>query len=354
MKTYKHLYPQICDFDNLYLAYRKARRGKRGKTQVFNFEFHEESELLRLQDELIRQSYRPGAYANFRLPDRKRRLISAAPFRDRVAHHALCNLILPIFERKFIDDSYANRIGKGTHRALDRAQKFARRYPYVLQGDIVQFFPSIDHAILRAMLARPIADAPTLWLIDQILASGADIHVRQYVMQWFPNDDLFARHRPRGLPIGNLTSQFWANVYLNALDQFVKRELECAAYVRYVDDFLLFADDKRALWQWKARLAEFLQSLRLVMHPRKSTVYRVDDGVPFLGWRIFPTHRRLKREKVRDFIRRFRAQVSAYARGELALADLTTRTRAWLAHAAHGETYHLRGRVFASIPISSA
>jgi hypothetical protein len=216
MKTHKHLFPQICEFDNLYRAYRNARRGKREKRQVYDFEFNLESELLRLQNELLSQTYQPGAYTNFRLDDRKRRLISAAPFRDRVVHHALCNLIEPIFERKFIFDSYANRKDKGTHRALDRAQQFARRYRYVLQGDTMarlwrvalqrimdvpsQCFPSVDHAILRGLLARPIADEETLWLIDQILASGANVHARHYVMQWFPGDDLFALQRPRGLP----------------------------------------------------------------------------------------------------------------------------------------------------------
>jgi RNA-directed DNA polymerase len=319
---------------------------------VYRFEFELESELTRLHDELVSQTYRPGAYTNFRLNDRKRRLISAAPFRDRVVHHALCNVIEPIWEKKFIFDSYANRIGKGTHRALDRAQAFSRRYRYVLQGDIVQCFPSIDHAILRGILARPIADRQTLWLIDQILQSGAHIHVGSYQMQWFDGDDLFAINRPRGLPIGNLTSQFWANIYLNELDQFVKRDLHCAAYVRYVDDWLLFADDKRMLWEWKNHIAQFLQSLRLVMHPRKSVVYPVESGIPFLGWRLYPAHRRLKRENVRDFSRRFRAQVAALKRGEISFGDLTACTRAWIAHAAHGDTHRLRARLFQAMPIS--
>jgi retron-type reverse transcriptase len=354
MKTYKHLYPQICAFDNLYRAYRDARKGKRDKAQVARFEFNAESELLRLQEELLTQTYQPGAYTNFRLDDRKRRLISAAPFRDRVVHHALYNLIEPIFEKKFSYDSYANRVGKGTHRALDRAQQFARRYRYVLQGDIAQCFPSLDHAILRDILARPIADAQTVWLIDQILAGGAHIHRDHYDMQWFPSDDLFASLRPRGLPIGNLTSQFWANVYLNELDQFVKRELKVAAYVRYVDDFLLFSNDKAQLWEWKARLVTQLQTLRLVMHPRKSTVHRVTDGMPFLGWQVFPTHRRLKRTNVRDFVQRFRRRVRDYREGTLTLEQLTDSTRAWIAHAAHGDTYRLRSRLFAAMPVRTA
>jgi retron-type reverse transcriptase len=346
LKTYKHLYAQVCDYDNLLDAYREARKGKRDKAQVYRFEFAFESELLRLQEELVNQTYQPGPYTNFRLDDRKRRLVSAASFRDRVAHHALCNIIEPLFERKFIYDSYANRVGKGTHRALDCAQQFSRHYRYVLQGDIVQCFPSIDHAILRGILARAIADARVLWLIDQILAGGAYIHANHYVMQWFPGDALFAIQRPRGLPIGNLTSQFWANVYLNELDQFVKRVLKCVAYLRYVDDFLLFADDKRQLWMWKQRIVEFLQSLRLVAHPRKTVVYPVADGIPFLGWRVFPTHRRLKSENVHDFARRFREQIAAYQCGELSLDDLTASTCGWLAHAEHGDTYRLRTRLF--------
>lgn len=350
MKTYKHLYPQVYDFQNLQKAYRDARRGKRDKQQVFQFEFNAESELIRLQDELQAKTYTPGPYTNFRLNDSKRRLISAAPFRDRVVHHALHNVIEPIFERTFIFDSYANRKNKGTHRALDRAQAFARKYPYVLQGDIVQYFPSIDHAVLRNLLAHKIADHDTLWLIDSILAGGSSIHTAHYAMQWFEGDDLFAAARPRGLPIGNLTSQFWANVYLNELDQFVKRELKCAAYVRYVDDFLLFGEDKHTLWDLKRRITTFLASLRLVMHPRKSTVYPTRAGIPFLGWQLFATHRRLKRENVRAFIRRFRSRLAAYQQGELELAELTTSLRAWIAHAAHGDTYRLRAKLLREIP----
>ena len=173
----------------------------------------------------------------FFIHEPKRRLISAAPFRDRVVHHALCQRIEPIFERSFISDSYANRVGKGTHRALNRVQQYARHYPYVLQGDLRQFFPSIDHAILHNMLAAKIDDPEILWLIARILASGSNVLGEEYDMVYFPGDDLFAALRPRGLPIGNLTSQFWANCYLNVFDHFVKRELGCPGYVRYANIF---------------------------------------------------------------------------------------------------------------------
>jgi retron-type reverse transcriptase len=200
VKTYRHLYSQVWDFENLYRAYRAARRGKRSKESVAAFEHQQERELLALQDELISKSYRPGPYYGFYIQEPKRRLISAAPFRDRVAHHALCQVIEPIWERCFIHDSYANRVGKGTHRALDRAQEFASHYPYFLQCDVRQFFPSIDLAILRAEISRLIADRDVLWLCDQILASGQALLPEEYEMAWFPGDDLLAALRPRGLP----------------------------------------------------------------------------------------------------------------------------------------------------------
>jgi len=162
----------------------------------------------------------------------------------------------PWFERRFIFDSYANRPGKGTHRAVDRLQQFARRYRYVLRLDIVQHFPSIDHAILYDILARTIHDDDVRWLVRTILASGAGVLAKAYTMRWFPGDDLLAALRPRGLPIGNLTSQFWSNCYLDGLDHFVKRELRCPAYLRYVDDMALFSDSKRELWHWKQEVIE--------------------------------------------------------------------------------------------------
>ena len=207
-----------------------------------------EYELLRLQDELRTRTYRPGQYRAFYVREPKRRLISAAAYRDRVLHHALVNVIGPLFEKNFIADSYANRAGKGTHRALDRCTHFMRRFRYILPCDIRQFFPSIDHAILCEILAHHIKDPDVTWLIEEILASGSGILDNEYDMIYFSNDDLFAINRPRGLPIGNLTSQFWANVYLNELDQFIKRQLKVSGYVRYVDDFLLFSNSKQQLW----------------------------------------------------------------------------------------------------------
>jgi len=213
----------IYRFENLLDAAAKAAKGKRGKSSVAAFEYRLADELLMLQQELKAGSYTPGAYTHFYIHDPKRRRISAAPFRDRVVHHALCNVIEELFERHFIADSYANRKGKGTHRAVTRVQAHARRYRYALRLDIVKYFPAIDHEILLRCLACVVSDADTLALIATIIASGDGILDQEYQPTLFEGDDLLALCRPRGLPIGNLTSQFWANCYLHPIDLFIKR-----------------------------------------------------------------------------------------------------------------------------------
>ena len=171
-----------------------------------------------------------------------------------------------------------------------------------------------------------------MWLVEQLLASGAGIQTEEHPPGYFPGDDLFAALRPRGLPIGNLTSQFWANVYLHELDMFVKHELHCPAYLRYMDDFVLFHDDKGTLHDWKGAIRSFLATrLRLELHPKKSLVFPVTVGLEFCGFRIYPTHRRLRRAAVRRFVGRLRRQRAAYRRGELALDDMTNSVRCWIA-----------------------
>lgn len=349
MKTYRHLYPQITEFANLYTAFCKARKGKRKRPEVAAFEDDLATNLLHLQDELRSRTYQPGAYRNFYIRERKLRLISAAPFRDRVVHHALCAVLNPIWERRFIHDTYACRPGKGTHRALDRCQHFARHHTYVLQGDVHQFFPAIDHTILRAKLAHLIADEGALWLIDQILASGAGVLTPMYDMEWFPGDDLLTPLRPRGLPVGNLTSQSWANIYLDSLDQFVKRELKCRAYVRYCDDFVFFHNDKAQLHAWKEQVQEHLNGLRLNLNWRRAVVYPTRTGLPFLGFRLFHTYRRLRTDNVRLVRWRLRRRYAAYQGGHLTFEQFRNSLVAWIAHAAHANTYRLRRRLLADL-----
>lgn len=338
------MFAQLTSWDNLLLAYGKASKGKRGKPNVAAFDHRLEDNLFALQSELRRGVYRPGEYVSFLIHEPKRRIISAAPFRDRVVHHALCNLIEPIFERSFIVDSYANRVGKGTHRALDRCQKFMRRNQFVLQCDVRQFFPSIDHAILRQLLAKKISDTAVMNLIDRILASGAGVLAEAYDMVYFSGDDLFAVIRPRGLPIGNLTSQFWANVYLNPFDHFVKRELGCKSYLRFVDDFLLFSDSKKQLCQWRKDIVTRLARYRLTIHA-KAQPRPVAEGVPFLGFTVYPQRRRLKRKKGIIFQRRLRGLFEAYASGKISLGDLAASVQGWVNHARYGNTVGLRKSV---------
>ncbi|MDM8531744.1 reverse transcriptase/maturase family protein [Anaerolineales bacterium HSG25] len=345
-----NLYPKIYNFTNLWSAFAKAAKGKRYRSpSVAEFEFNLEPELIQLEQELQAKIYQPGVYDNFVIKDPKRRVISSAPFRDRVVHHALMNIIEPLFERLFIHDSYANRVGKGTHKALDRCTYYLRRYRYVMHCDIQQYFPSIDHQVLRQALARTIGDEQVMALIDKILASGEGIQTEMYRMVYFAEDDLFAGQRLRGLPIGNLTSQHWANVYLNQFDHYVKRTLKCRAYIRYVDDFLLFADDKSTLHQWRAAIITFLADLRLTLHESRAQPRPVSTGVPFLGFTVFPDHRRLKRYNGYAFQRRFRQLVQAYHAGEISREQLEASLKGWINHVCYGDTWGLRRSILGQV-----
>jgi retron-type reverse transcriptase len=352
MKRYAGLWTPLTDFGNLYRAAHQAARGKRRRPNVLRFMFHLERQLLRLQHELRVGAYVPGAYHEFSIQEPKPRLISAAPFRDRVVHHALCNQIEPIFERSFIHDSYACRVGKGTHAALDRFSEFARRYPYVLKCDVSRFFPSIDHAILKDLVARKIKDPQVLWLVALIIDHS---NPQEPVSHRFPGDDLLTPLERRiGLPIGNQTSQFFANLYLDPLDHFVKEQLGVRGYCRYCDDFVLFSHDKVFLAEARERCQWFLEGLRLQLHPRKSVIYRVDDGARFLGFRVFPSHRRLARENVARMRRRLREMQRAFAQDRLAHSDVRQRIQSWIGHASHGDTWKLRERLFNEVVFTRA
>jgi hypothetical protein len=335
----------LTQWDNLLDAYYCAARGKRRSDAVAAFDFKMADRILELQDELRQGSYRPGSYTHFFIHEPKRRKISAAVFRDRVVHHALCHAIEPRFERVFIPDSYANRIGRGNHRAVARFQQFARRYRYVLRADIRQHFASIDHAILIAGLAKLVPESDVMNLIRIILKGGSDAPHDTYDMTWFPGDDLLAACRPRGLPIGNLTSQFWSNCYLHPFDLFVKRELGCLAYLRYVDDFALFADSKATLYAWKVALQSRLAALRLTIHERSAQVVPTANGIPWLGFVVYPDHRKLKARKARHATRHLEGLYRAYCAGEISFARFDASVRGWINHALHADTWGLRAHV---------
>jgi len=225
MKRHGNLYSQIVSFENLLLAVKKAQKGKRFRANVLAFNHNLESELLQIQKELIDYSYISGEHRTFRITDPKPRLISAAPYRDRVIHHALCNIIAPILDRALIFDTYANQIGKGTHRALHRFTTFARSSQYVLQCDIQKFFPSIDLDILKERLRQRIKCQDTLWLIDTIIDASNE---QESVFAYFLGDDLLSpcQHR-KGLPIGNLTTAIMARPVSSSICSYPKSAIGC-------------------------------------------------------------------------------------------------------------------------------
>ncbi len=350
MKRYANLYPQIIDFSNLLLAAKKAQKGKRYRDNVLNFNYHLELELNKLQQELNSKTYQPGEYHTFYIKEPKIRMISAAPYQDRVVHHALCNVIVPIFERTFIDDSYANRIGFGTHKALRRCINFARSSNYVLQCDIQKYFPSIDHEILKNLIRRKLKCKDTLWLIDRIIDNS---NPQLPVVEYFPGDDLLTPvARRRGLPIGNLTSQFFANIYLNGFDHFVKETLKVKKYIRYVDDFALFSDDQKFLSDCRLAIEQYLASLRIKIHPIKSQLFATKQGINWLGFRILPDRIRVRSENLRRARRRLKQLQLDYAGGKINWDDVSHSITSWLAHLDYADSWQLRQKIFNSLVFS--
>lgn len=288
-----------------------------------------EPEVLRLGREIMGGSYRPGAYRTFIISDPKVRQITVAPFRDRVLHHAVCGIMEPHYERLFIHDSYACRRGKGALRALSRAQLMSRRHGYFLKLDVRSFFHSINHDILLALLARRFKDRRLLALLATIIRHPV------------PNcaDGC-------GMPIGNLTSQHLANFYLNAVDQYVLNVLKPVGYIRYMDDMVLFADDKEQLWQWHGQVAGFLaEQLRLELKQSATLLAPVGQGLPFLGRRVYPGLVRIRRENLRRSLQRWRRRRLACSRGRLAPPDLARSESALFAHLAQADSLRLRQHI---------
>jgi hypothetical protein len=352
MKRVGHLWPGLVSFANLHRASMKACRGKRDRFDVLRFHFDLERELWRLHEELSSQTYRPGPHRSFTTFEPRPRLISAAPYRDRVVHHALCNVLEPIYERSFLFDSYVCRAGTGTHAAVTRAQHYARRFRYALKADVRKFFPSIDHAILKATLARKVKDRRVLALAGLIIDHA---NPQEPVTCWFPGDDLLTPlERRRGLPIGNQTSQFFGNLHLDPLDHFLKDHLGVAGYVRYCDDFLVFSDNKAKLGHIRAEAGRFLARLRLRLHDDKSVIAPTAQGIGFLGYRVFPTHRLLAKRNVHRFRRRLRRMQDDHANGAIALEDVRARIMSWIGHARQADTWRLRERLLSEHPFRGA
>ena len=344
MKRVDDLWPQLVSFENLHCAAYQVLRGKRGQPRAGEFFQDLEGELLRLQDALSSETWQPGPYRTFWISDPKPRLISAAPLRDRVVHHALVNVIEPAFERRFIHHSYACRRGKGTHQALEQFARWGRSSRYVLKMDIRKFFPSMDHEILKERIERVVRDPEVLRLCDLVIDGSNE---QEPVRDYFPGDDLFTPHlRPHGIPIGNLTSQFFGNVYLDSLDHFVKERLRVKRYLRYVDDFCCFDDDKGWLKEVRVAVREHLGALRMKLNEGKSRIRQLREGVEFLGFVHLPGTTRLNQRAVRRQRRRMKTLRRAYAEGAMGWDEVSASLQSWNAHAAHGDTWRLRRRVF--------
>lgn len=303
MKTYNNLFDKLYSLENLRLAFLKARKGKTKKWYVQEFEANIENELMKLKIELETQNYKPRQLKRFVVRDPKTRVIYASAFRDRVVHHALCNLLEPIFEKVFIYDSYANRKNKGVHEALKRFDYFKRKITengklvknpkdknmvvgYAFKADVKHFFDTVDQEILMKILRKKIDDEKILSLIRLIL------------------DNHETKIKNKGMPLGNLTSQFFANVYLNELDYFIKHNIKVKNYIRYVDDFVILHRSRGELVLYKWLINNFLKSLKLELHPQKSKIFPLYKGVNFLGFRVFYHHKLLRRANIRNLERK--------------------------------------------------
>lgn len=337
------LFRTLCDPIHLIRCARSAARGKKRKPDAARFMLDMEPECFRLAHELAAGTWMPGPYRSFVIREPKARMISAAPFRDRVVHHALVSLLEPHFERRFVAHSYACRVGKGTHRALERAADLSQRRRFVLKGDVAKFFPSIDHEILKGEVRRVIADEPLLGVLERVIDGS---NAQEPVEEWFPGDDLFAPgERRRGIPIGNLTSQFLANVFLDRFDHFVMDQERRGEYIRYCDDFLIFGDDRDELWALRGRIAQALADMRLRLHPRKGGVHATASTWPFLGFTLRRGVRRLQRKGLVRATRRLRASGVEFADGVIDAECLRARLASWCGHAAHASNPRVAERV---------
>ncbi|MFH1631064.1 MAG: reverse transcriptase/maturase family protein [Candidatus Aenigmatarchaeota archaeon] len=320
--------------------------------------------MLKLQAELESETYKPRPLKRFIIRDPKSRVIHASHFRDRVVHHALCNIIQPIFEKTFIHDSFANQIGKGTHKALNRFDEFKRRVSrngrllenamysnqtvgHVLKADIKHYFQEVDHEVLMNIIGKKICDERVIWLIDIILNANLTSSDDEIcLVKWNKSKGIRTSSSKKGMPLGNLTSQFFANVYLSELDYFVKHQLKARYYIRYVDDFVILHRSRGVLESYQNQIAEFLRSrLRIELHPDKTKISLIYHGTPFLGFRVYYYHKLLKKSNIRHFQRQLEWLIQLYRFGDISEQSLTASVDGWLEYAIYGNTRKMRQRV---------
>lgn len=292
-KIYHNIYNEIISIENLFLAWREFRRGKRKRLDVQQFEFNLEDNLFWLHQELKNRAYRHCNYTPFNIQDPKLRRIHKAYVRDRVLHQAAFRILYPIFDKGFIFDSYSCRLNKGVHRAVIRLEKFSRKLSknnnkniFTLKCDIRKFFDSVDQSILLKLIKKKIQDNNTLWLIEQIIQS-------------------FKKERNKGLPLGNVTSQLFSNIYLNELDQFIKHNLRIKHYLRYCDDFVILDKNESSLIKFVDLIDIFLkEKLKLSLHADKIIIRKYHQGIDFLGYVVLPHYRVLRTKTKKRIFRK--------------------------------------------------
>ena len=332
MQTHNNLYLYLHDIDNLYEAYKKAKKGKSSKFYVKEFQKDLMDNLAKLRLELFFKTYKPKPLKTFIIRDPKTRKISKSDFRDRIVHHVLVSILEPIFDKTFIYDSYANRINKGTTKAIERLNLFVRkvtknntRNAYCLKADIRHYFENVNHEVLINIIRKRIKDENVIDLIKLI------------VNNYYQKDI--------GMPLGNLTSQFFANVYLNELDYFIKHKLKIKYYIRYVDDFVILHQDKNILNFYKEQINKFLKNnLKIELHKDKSKISSIKKGITFLGFRHFyhysipkKNKRKIVENKIKDLIKKNK-EIKDYKR-------LMQKFESILAHLEIGNTYYLRKNI---------
>jgi hypothetical protein len=310
------------------MAFLKAYRGSGKTDEACRFCFHLENELFLLKEEIEEGDYQPAPYRYFKVYDPKERVISVARFRDRVVHHAIVGVLEPIFEPVFIYDSYATRKGKGTHRAVKRSQSFLRKYPYYLKMDIDKYFDNIDHQILLDLIQRKVKDKRALELMARIIKNS---------------DVSRGIAAGRGLPIGNLTSQFFANVYLNPLDHFLKDTLGEKAYIRYMDDMVIFSDSRDHLKIVLKKIDDFLaDNLKLKLKEKATLINTGLHGLPFLGYRVFPKLIRVKKDNLKRIGKRLLRRLDKFHSGIITEDELAMSVRSWFEFVGFADSLSLR------------
>jgi len=349
MKRVQNLYQQIYDFEMLYRAYCNAKHGKRYRDEVLRFTANLEENLITLQNELIHKTYEIGRYREFYVHDPKKRLIMALPFRDRVIQWATYYVLNPIFAKTYISDSYGCIRNMGNHKAIDTLKYWLRKVNkgpkkcYFLKLDISKYYYRVDHAILLDILRRKIDDSDTLWLLEKIINSEDKAFG---LPLGFSAHETNERLYDKGMPIGNLTSQMFANIYLNELDQYAKRELRIKYYMRYMDDIVILSDDKKTLHCWRQDIEIFLnEQLRLNLN-NKTCIRPITLGIDFLGYKVWPTHIKLRKSSARKMKRRLKVIQKLYACGEMDFEKANATVQSYLGIMKHCNSLRLKNKIF--------